>query len=50
MMFQFMMDLGQNGKHNQILITQKLLPLLKITNSEFLMDTVIASEVLSLDC
>jgi len=29
MMFQFMMDLGQNGKHNQIPITQKL-PLLLV--------------------
>jgi len=35
MMFQFMMDLGQNGRHNQIPITQKLLLLLvKLTSSE----------------
>lgn len=35
MMFQFMMELGQNGRHNQIPITQKLLLLLvKLTSSE----------------
>jgi hypothetical protein len=35
MMFQFMMDLGQNGRHNQIPITQKsLLLLVKLTSSE----------------
>lgn len=34
-MFQFMMDHGQNGRHNQIPITQKLLLLLvKLTSFE----------------
>jgi hypothetical protein len=47
-MFQFMMDHGRNGKHNQILITQKLPPLLKIPNSE--KATFPCPGAFSLDC